>query len=916
MSRFPQFRLRLPRASQPGISQRLRGVLSLVLVSFLFLAGLNLIVSGQEAPSNKTSKGEHFIIYTNASGEVVCREATRFEKEQLERINPQGLRQINHLDPDFKSSSDSQTGENVLPAHLTIILRATTQLNNNAAAKAAFVKAAQTWENAIKSPVTIYLDVDFGPTNFGQAWDPGTIGATSTPTSTYLYQSVRTNLIAGASNGAETPLYNSLPSSALPTNKGAASSLVVSHSIARAVGLIVPTADPGDAAARIGFNSNFAYDFDPSNGIGANQTDFEAVATHEIGHALGFISRAGRTEPANPAMWDVFRFRTGTTLGTFGSAQRIMTADGLQFYFSGPAERGLSTGGADGQAPGGDGQQSSHWRDDQISGVYIGIMDPTISAGIRRQITSNDTIALNAFGYNLENNNPPPPPPPPPPAPANNNFANAQTIAGCSGSVTGTNIGANKEAGEPSHDPAGDAGGGSIWYHWRAPSTGSVTITTNGSNFDTLLAVYTGSSLNALTEIAKNDDVDLGVIVSSTVTFNATANTVYRIAVDGWGGDAGNTVLNWTQSSCTQPNTLQLGATGYLVKEGNGSVQVIINRTNKAGAASVNYATSDTAGLNECDFENGVASSRCDYATSIGTLSFAANEGSKSLFIPLVNDSYAEPNETFSITLSNPVGVSLGAISTANITIQDNETVNGANPIAGTDFFVEQHYIDFLGRNPEPAGLQGWRNVLNNCPPSGKDAQGNFCDRIEVSAGFFRSPEFQARGYFIYRFFSSVGKIPIYPEFTPDFAKVSGFLSDAQLEANKAAFVTEFMARPVFQTKYSSTFNNPTAYVDALLTTVGLPTHPSRQSWINTLTATNNATTRGNVLRALVESSQVYDKYYNEAFVIMQYFGYLRRTADGSYVQWIDTMNQTNGDYRIMINGFLNSVEYRKRFGP
>jgi hypothetical protein len=59
------------------------------------------------------------------------------------------------------------------------------------------------------------------------------------------------------------------------------------------------------------------------------------------------------------------------------------------------------------------------------------------------------------------------------------------------------------------------------------------------------------------------------------------------------------------------------------------------------------------------------------------------------------------------------------------------------------DFFIEQHYIDFLGRNPEPAGLEGWRNVLNNCgvtvqPP---------CDQIEVSAGFFRSPEFQARGY-------------------------------------------------------------------------------------------------------------------------------------------------------------------------
>ena len=72
--------------------------------------------------------------------------------------------------------------------------------------------------------------------------------------------------------------------------------------------------------------------------------------------------------------------------------------------------------------------------------------------------------------------------------------------------------------------------------------------------------------------------------------------------------------------------------------------------------------------------------------------------------------------------------------------------------------------------------------------------------------------------------------------------------------------------------------------------------------------------TQAQVLRALVESSEVYQKYYNEGFVIMQYFGYLRRDADGSYVNWIQTMNNTNGDYRTMINGFVNSLEYRGRF--
>jgi Tol biopolymer transport system component len=234
------------------------------------------------------------------------------------------------------------------------------------------------------------------------------------------------------------------------------------------------------------------------------------------------------------------------------------------------------------------------------------------------------------------------------------------------------------------------------------------------------------------------------------------------------------------------------------------------------------------------------------------------------------------------------------------------------NPIDDPQFFIRQQYRDFLGREPEPDGLAGWLNILNNCGVTVPEP----CDRIEVSSAFFRSPEFQGRGYFIYRFYPTIAKVPIHSDFTPDFARVSGFLTDEQLEAAKAAFVTDFMARPEFQSRFASTFNNPPAYVDALLQTVGLPNHPSRQTWINTLQGNNSAPTRAQVLRSLVESTEVYDKYYNEAFVVMQYFGYLRRTADAQYLTWIQTMNQNGGDYRIMINGFMNSVEYRQRFGP
>jgi len=101
-----------------------------------------------------------------------------------------------------------------------------------------------------------------------------------------------------------------------------------------------------------------------------------------------------------------------------------------------------------------------------------------------------------------------------------------------------------------------------------------------------------------------------------------------------------------------------------------------------------------------------------------------------------------------------------------------------------------------------------------------------------------------------------------------------------------------------------------------MLATVGLPNHPSRAGWVATLTTSNTAANRALVLRQLVESSELYNKYYNEAFVIMQYFGYLRRTADASYLSWIQTMNTNGGDYRVMINGFMNSAEYRRRFGP
>ena len=532
-------------------------MLALALVVFVFLPTLTLTVSAN-APADPPTEYEHFVVYQGADGNTVCREATLAEARELDKIKPTGLLPINHL----SESPKPRLGAEDLPSHLTIILNATAALDANAPAKAAFVRAAAAWESRINSPVTIYINVDYGPTNFGTTWPSGVLGSTSSPSLSYTYTQVRNRLIAGANTPAKLAVYNALPASSIPidTGTGSSTSLNVSNSIARAIGLLDPTAQPSDSRASIGFNSQIVtYDFDPSNGTVG--TDFESVAMHEIGHALGFSSRSGSGSNV-PAMWDLYRFRSGTTSGTFTSAQRIMTVGGpttnSQYYFApGDTEVGLSDGGSnppdDPPFPNNsDGNQSSHWRQRSLNGnVYIGIMDPRIPGGVTRPITDRDVSALGIFGYNSSLPTPP----------ANDNFTSAQTITGCSGSVNGTNVSSTKESGEPDH--ASNGGTHSVWYEWQAPVTSSVTITTAGSNYDTALGVYTGSVVNALSLIGANDDVDQGNLVSSSVTFNATFGVVYRIAVAGFnnqssGGDVGSITLNWNVSTCTVAPQIQL----------------------------------------------------------------------------------------------------------------------------------------------------------------------------------------------------------------------------------------------------------------------------------------------------------------------------------------------------------------------
>lgn len=133
--------------------------------------------------------------------------------------------------------------------------------------------------------------------------------------------------------------------------------------------------------------------------------------------------------------------------------------------------------------------------------------------------------------------------------PANDAFASATVVTGTSGTATGSSVNATQETGEPNH--AGNRGGKSVWWSWTPASAGSATIGTAGSSFDTLLAVYTGSSVSALTLVAANDDN--GRSRQSSVTFNALAGQTYRIAVDGYNGASGSVALKWTETFGSAP---------------------------------------------------------------------------------------------------------------------------------------------------------------------------------------------------------------------------------------------------------------------------------------------------------------------------------------------------------------------------
>lgn len=274
------------------------------------------------------------------------------------------------------------------------------------------------------------------------------------------------------------------------------------------------------------------------------------------------------------------------------------------------------------------------------------------------------------------------------------------------------------------------------------------------------------------------------------------------------------------------------------------------------------------------------------------------------------------------------------------------------NPLddPNAQFFVRQHYLDFLNREPDPGGLAFWSDQITSC---GSDQTCVEIRRINVSAAFFLSIEFQETGYLVERMYKvaygdALGTstfpgpgshqlaVPIIrrSEFVPDSLQISNGViigqpgADALLEANKVTFANDFVTRTRFTAAYATSLT-PTQFVDALIAKAGFtPTPEQRQAFIDEFGVAGNTTdtaARARTVRAIAENGTFSQLERNRAFVLMQYFGYLRRDPDTSpdtdytgYDFWLGKLNQFDGNFvnAEMVKAFIISGEYRQRFGP
>ncbi len=488
-----------------------------------------------------------------------------------------------------------------------------------------------------------------------------------------------------------------------------------------------------------------------------------------------------------------------------------------------------------------------------------------------------------------------------------------------------------------------------------AATTTVVTASPNPSNFNqtvTFTATVTSASGTPTGTVQfKVDGTNIGpplALNGSGVATFATSSLsagIHTITAD-YNGDGNFNPSSGTLSGGQTVGVIfQFSAAFYNTTESSGVATITVQRTgDPAPAVTVDFATPDdsatTPTILPCSTA-GFVSSRCDFDTTTGTLRFASGELSKTFDVLISQDNYIEGTESFPLTLSNPNnGAALGTLSTANLVIADDLTEPVANPIDDSTNFVRQHYHDFLNREPDAAGLNFWTNQIEGC---GADQGCRSNKRQNVSAAFFLSIEFQQTGYYVYLTYKTAfGDInpPTVPvpvrflEFQRDMQEVErGVIVgvgnwQAQLDTNKEAYALAFVSRSAFLTRYPGS-TTATAFVDALNANAGnVLTASERTSLINGLSSNpSDPALRANVLMTIAENSMLKQQQFNRAFVLMEYFGYLRRNPDAApeqnlnfagYNFWLNKLNSFNGDFvkSDMVKAFITSTEYRQRFGP
>jgi hypothetical protein len=292
-----------------------------------------------------------------------------------------------------------------------IVIVPSAALSANVPALNAFNRAAQLWESFISDPITVTINADFS------ALGPGILGSTGAVYLNASYNTVRNQLVTDAGDEPDDAIVLSMPTAAqftatVPAGFGLDGNIFATKANLKAMGFSGLDGSFGVSDGNIAFSTLFTFDFDKTNGISPGSIDFEGVATHEIGHLLGFVSAVddvdfvlpGTTNQLEPAPIDLFRFRNASandpaTAANFTTFARDMVPGSVDIFDQvlpgqgGDLEVLMSTG-----LDFGDGQQASHWKD----GLGLGIMDPTASFGETLVLRPNDIRAMDLIGYEIQ----------------------------------------------------------------------------------------------------------------------------------------------------------------------------------------------------------------------------------------------------------------------------------------------------------------------------------------------------------------------------------------------------------------------------------------------------------------------------------------------------------------------------------